>query len=316
MRQSIPIHFAPLQGYTEAPYRNMHALYFGGIDTYYTPFVRLEKGEFRRKDLRDIEPDHNQVPHLVPQLLASEMDKAEAILALFIEKGYKEVDINMGCPFPLLAKRHNGSGILPYPEEMAALLSIVERHPEISFSVKMRLGWEQAGECLNLLPLLNELPLKHITLHPRLGKQQYKGTVDMQGFTAFYENCRIPLIHNGDLMSVEDIEGITTCFPRLAGIMIGRGLLANPALAYEYNAGKTLSTREMSTKLQAMHTALYQYYEQRLEGEKDQLLNKMKTFWEYLLPEADRKQKKAIHKCTNLARYKLAVSLLLNEMGR
>lgn len=97
------------------------------------------------------------------------------------EKGYKEVDINMGCPFPMLAKRHNGSGILPFPEEVEKLLEITQRYPEISFSVKMRLGWENAEECLKLAPILNVYPLKHITMHPRLGKQQYKGDVDPKG---------------------------------------------------------------------------------------------------------------------------------------
>ena len=117
MQKTLPIHFAPLQGYTEVFYRNAHAACFGGIDTYYTPFVRLEKGGFRHRDVRGIEPGNNQVPHLIPQLIAPSFDKADKILSLFIEKGYKEVDINMGCPFPMLAKRHNGSGILPYPAD-------------------------------------------------------------------------------------------------------------------------------------------------------------------------------------------------------
>ena len=111
MQKTLPIHFAPLQGYTDVFYRNAHAACFGGIDTYYTPFVRLEKGGFRHRDVRGIEPGNNQVPHLIPQLIAPSFDKADKILSLFIEKGYKEVDINMGCPFPMLAKRHNGSGI-------------------------------------------------------------------------------------------------------------------------------------------------------------------------------------------------------------
>lgn len=147
MQDTLPIHFAPLQGYTEAFYRNAHAKYFGGVDTYYTPFVRLERGDPRRRDVRGIEPEENKVPHLIPQLIASSAEKAEVILSLFIEKGYREADINLGCPFPLLARRHNGSGILPYPEEVKALLSIVTRYPQISFSVKMRLGWEQPDEC-------------------------------------------------------------------------------------------------------------------------------------------------------------------------
>lgn len=66
-------------------------------------------------------------------------------MSLFIEKGYQEADINLGCPFPMLARRHNGCGMLPYPEEVKALLSeAIDRHPDIRFSVKLRLGWEQA----------------------------------------------------------------------------------------------------------------------------------------------------------------------------
>lgn len=140
--QQLPIHFAPLQGYTEAFYRNAHAAVFGGIATYYTPFVRIEKESFRNKDIREIDSANNHVPHLVPQLIAPSAEKAETILSLFIEKGYGEADINLGCPFPILAKRHNGSGILPYPEEVKTLLGIVVKYPQIRFSVKMRLGWE------------------------------------------------------------------------------------------------------------------------------------------------------------------------------
>lgn len=305
-----PLHFAPLQGYTEAPYRDAHASVFGGIDTYYTPFVRIERGEFRRKDTRDIEPENNHVAHLVPQLIASDVEKAKTILALFIEKGYREVSINLGCPFPVLAKRHNGSGMLPYPEEVKALLAIVEQHPEIRFSVKMRLGWENSEECLALAPLLNDLPLEHIALHARLGKQQYKGEVDLDAFAAFADICQKPLIYNGDLLTVEDIQQIEKRFPQLAGIMIGRGLLANPALAMEYKTGVSLSPEELREKLRTLHAAVYARYEEQLQGGDEQLLHKIKPFWDYLEPALDRKVWKAIHKSGSLNKYQAAVRLV------
>lgn len=307
---AFSIQFAPLQGYTESPYRNAHALCFGGVDTYYTPFVRLEKEGFRSKDLREIAPQRNRTPHLIPQLIASTPEKAEAILTLFVEKGYREVDINLGCPFPLLAKRHNGSGILPYPDEVESLLRIITRYPDISFSVKMRLGWEAPDECLRLAPLLNEVPLQQVTLHPRLGKQQYKGTVDLDAFDAFRQVCRHPLLYNGDLHTLEDIRKVRTRFPDLAGVMIGRGLLANPALALECRRDAPLAHNEKIEKVRQMHHHVFQTYEQQLEGGEMQLLNKMKTFWEYLLPEADRKLLKAIHKSSRLCRYRQAVDEL------
>lgn len=313
MQKTLPIHFAPLQGYTEVFYRNAHAACFGGVDTYYTPFVRLEKGTFRRRDVRGIEPENNQVPHLIPQLIASTAEKAEAILALFIERNYREVDINLGCPFPILAKRHNGSGILPYPEEVKALLDIILKHPQISFSVKMRLGWEQPDECLKLAPILNELPLRQITLHPRLGKQQYKGEVDMNAFSEFERINQHPLIYNGDINSVEDIQRISEEHPSLAGVMIGRGLLANPAMAIEYKEQRMLSPDEKREKLRSMHTSLYDQYSVQLEGGEAQLLNKMKTFWEYPAPTMDRKLMKAIHKSTNISKYNQAVAAFFSQ---
>ena len=313
MQKTLPIHFAPLQGYTDVIYRNAHAACFGGIDAYYTPFVRLEKGTFRHRDVRGIEPGNNQVPHLIPQLIAPTAEKAEKILSLFIEKGYKEADINMGCPFPILAKRHNGSGILPYPEEVQALLSLITKYPQISFSIKMRLGWEDPEECLKLAPIINKLPLRQVVMHPRLGKQQYKGEVDLKAFEAFQHVCKHPLIYNGDINHIEDIHRIQEQFPRLAGMMIGRGLLANPALAWEYQQNRTLEFDEMKEKIQSMHTYVYEEYIEQLKGGDLQILNKMKTFWEYLLPNADRKLLKAIHKSTNLHKYTQAVHAFFNQ---
>ena len=291
MQSTLPIHFAPLQGYTEAIYRQAHARIFGGVESYYTPFVRVEHGEIRKKDMREITLENNRGVQLIPQLIAPDVDKMEQIIALFIEKGYKNVDINLGCPFPLLAKRHNGSGMLPHPEEVRELLTAaIKNHPDLQFSVKMRLGWENPEECLALLPLLNELPLTHIIMHPRLGKQQYKGEVDLKGFEAFYNECRLP---------------------QLAGIMIGRGLLANPALALEYQQGHPLSEKDMQERLRLFHADVFAQYGNLLEGGDKQLLTKMKNFWEYLMPDGDRKAKKAIHKSNKLETYQAAVRSLL-----
>ena len=310
--EQLPIHFAPLQGYTDAIYRSAHARIFGGIASYYTPFVRLEHGDFRRKDVRELDADNNRGVNLTPQLIASTPEKILRIVALFIEKGYKNVDINLGCPFPTLAKRHNGAGLLPYPDEVKALLmAAIEAHPDIRFSVKMRLGWEDANECMPLLPLLNNLPLSHITMHPRLGKQQYKGEVDLEAFQRFYAECEKPLIYNGDLLTLDDIDTISNRFPRLSGLMIGRGLLANPALAIEYQQGASLSPKEKIEKIRLLHADVFSQYGNLLEGGDLQLLTKMRTFWEYLLPDGDRKAKKVIHKTSKLSNYQAAVSNLL-----
>ncbi len=306
------IHFAPLQGYTDSVYREAHARIFGGVATYYTPFVRIEKGGFRNKDLKDIACDRNRQVHVIPQLIASSPDEFRSIVRLFQENGYREADINLGCPFPMQVRVHRGSGLLRYKEEAESLLRTIEEFPDISFSVKMCLGWECAAESFALLSILNKLPLKHITLHPRLGVQQYKGAVDWEGFSRFYEECEHPLYYNGDLVGPEDIQGIKERFPGLAGIMLGRGLLASPWLAAEFVSGQVLTVNERRDKLALFHESLMDEYAARLEGGEHQLLSKMKTIWDYLLPGADKRLRKKVSKSTSLTSYQSAVRDLLS----
>ena len=176
---------------TEAAWRNAHEQTFGGVDAYYTPFIRLEKGEIRNKDKREVLPQQNTVSHLIPQLVASEPEELNQLAGFLASQGYREIDVNMGCPFPLIANRGKGSGILPYPEKVAALLDAMRQLPEIRFSVKMRLGWLHADEWKQVLPLLNGSGMSQITLHPRIGKQQYKGEVNRVALRSFMTpvNC-------------------------------------------------------------------------------------------------------------------------------
>lgn len=305
------IHFAPLQGYTDAVYREAHCRVFGGVENYYTPFVRLEKDGFRNKELRDVAPENNREVPVVPQLIAASPDELRRITLFLKEKGYGRVDINMGCPFPMQARLHRGAGILSYASEATALLDTIHEFPEISFSVKLRLGWEKADESLSLLTVLNDLPLTHITLHPRVGIQQYKGSVDMDAFSCFYDKCSHSLFYNGDLNIVEDIRSITERYPKLKGVMLGRGLLAHPWLATEYTTGQVLTDAEKRTKLSEFHQLLSELYSLRLEGGDHQILAKLKTLWDYLLPDAEKRLRKKVIKSSNLTAYHSAVKELL-----
>ncbi len=307
----IKIYSAPLQGYTDAAWRNAHETIFGGVDAYFSPFVRIERGEFRNKDIKDIEPLNNKVMHFVPQIIASEEDELRRLTDLVIEKGYNEIDINMGCPFPLITRKYKGCGILPYPDKVRAIMNVMQDYKGIEFSVKMRLGLEDKDEWKNILPILNDTHLKSVTLHPRIGRQQYKGDVDMDSFASFYDECKLPLIYNGDIKKIDDIEKISKEFPLLDGIMIGRGLLANPSLAYEYKNGINMPDKELYNKIIEMHSFLFDYYSNTLQGES-QILNKMKTFWEYLLPDMDKKIHKAIKKSSSLNKYLTEIRFLKN----
>lgn len=307
----IALYAAPLQGFTEAVWRNAHAEVFGGVDAYYSPFVRLEKGEIRPKDRRDILPENNRGVHLIPQLMAGEEEELCRIADFLVDLGYRYIDVNMGCPFPLIANRGKGSGILPYPDKVVALLKAMEHYPQVAFSVKMRLGWQDSGEWRRLLPLLNDSCVHRIVLHPRIGKQQYKGEVDKKSFLEFYRECRVPLVYNGDLCTVAGMYELLEEMPELEGLMLGRGLLAHPALADEFRTGHAPGREELYGKVGRMHERMAEAYRRRIEGGEAQLLGKLKTVWEYLLPDMEKKARKAILKSSRMDSYLQAVETAL-----
>lgn len=306
----MKIYSAPLQGFTEAVWRNVHSTVFGGIDNYYTPFLRFEHGEIRSKDIRDIERKNNSVDNLVPQIIAATPDEMHPLMELLANEGYVHADINMGCSFPLQVRKRHGAGLLPYPSMVAELMHATTAYTGFSFSVKMRLGWESKNEWRELIPILNDTPLTHITMHPRLGIEQYKKPVDIEAFAEFLNACKHPIIYNGDITSLGDIQRVEQQFPKLAGIMIGRGLLANPALGIEYNQGHELTNSELCRLVQAMHDGMFQQLVPRLQG-NTQILTKMKPYWEYLLPAIPKRLRKPILKATTIEKYRSAVAIAL-----
>ncbi len=306
------IHSAPLQGFTEAVWRNVHAAVFGGIDSYYTPFLRYEHNEIRSKDIRDVERKNNHVENLIPQIIAATPEEMRPLMELIGKEGYSRVDINMGCSFALQVRKKHGAGLLPHPDKVAALMAATANYPSVRFSVKMRLGWENKDEWRALIPILNDTTLTHITMHPRLGVEQYKKAADVDAFAEFLAACKHPVIYNGDVTTLADIQRIETQFPSLEGVMIGRGLLSNPALGLEYRQGCELSDDEMRRLVQAMHEALFQQLTPRLQG-NTQFLGKMKPYWEYLMPGVPKRLRKPILKAVSIEKYRAAVAVALKE---
>ena len=305
----IPIHFAPLQGHTDDVYRRIHHQLLGGIERYYTPFVRVEAGDIRSKDRRDIDPKNNEGVPVVPQIIFKNLKEFLYLVDEIEALGYHEIDLNMGCPFPLPAKHGRGSGILANPDIVEDIAHTIKERTQLIFSVKMRLGWDYAEEWEPVLNILNDTSLTHITLHPRTGVQQYKGDIDYEAFARFYEECRHPIIYNGDLTTLEQLHDMEERYPRLAGLMLGRGLLARPSLAKEYAEGREWSHEEHIRSLRSLHERLAEQYSHIVKGDA-QLHSKLRSFWEYTEPLIGRKPYKKIMKSGNLRNYMNAIEEL------
>ena len=318
----IKILFAPLQGYTTGIYRKAHAEIFGGIDAYYAPFLRIENGLPREKDLRDLEKNEKCANatrtniKVIPQIIANNVHEFKSLADALLQKGFTEIDFNMGCPYPMQVNRHRGAGILgdvhavqEIMDEIGKLSSAATKAAPIKFSVKMRLGQESPNEAFALLPILNETPLTHITLHPRLGKQQYKGAIDFNSFERFYNECKLPLVFNGDITTVSQINQLESKYPKLAGVMIGRGLLARPSLAAEY---KDTAPQDLLGKIQQMHQVIFDNACKTYQGDS-QILSHVQSFWDYLEPSLPKKVFKKIQKAGKLSEYDAAIQSLIME---
>lgn len=314
----LKVLFAPLQGYTTGIYRAAHAKIFGGIEAYYAPFLRIENGHPRERDLRDLETPAGVPgsPRVIPQVIANSVEEFKVLADAILQKGFTEIDFNMGCPFPMQVNRHRGAGLLNDTRTVQEIMNEIARLSAAGtakFSVKMRLGQESPDEEFALLPILNDTPLTHITLHPRLGKQQYKGAIDIKSFEKFYSECRHPLVYNGNITDVSQIQEMERRYPNLAGVMIGRGLLAQPSLAAEYKAGKAnITGKEFTDKLLQIHQIIFEHARQTFQGDS-QILAHVQSFWDYLEPSIPKKTFKRIKKAGKLSVYADAVSTLLPE---
>ena len=370
----LKVLFAPLQGYTTGIYRKAHAEIFGGVDAYYAPFLRIENGSPRERDLRDLEnaegncagsADENRARYkVIPQIIANNVSEFKPLAEALLQKGFTDIDFNMGCPFPMQVNRHRGAGILSDAQAVQEIMDEIKRlsgsatiangtasakangtalskakgNVPLKFSVKMRLGQESPDEAFALRPILNDTPLAHITLHPRLGKQQYKGAIDFNSFERFYNECKHPLVYNGDITAVSQIYEMERKYPKLMGVMIGRGLLARPRLAAEYKdlsckneAGSAQSNinganesneaesaqssnryincatpQDFLGKVLQMHQAIFDKACQTYQGDS-QILSHIQSFWEYLEPSIPKKIFKRIKKAGKLSEYSEAV---------
>lgn len=293
----MKLFLAPLQGLTTAELRNLHEKHFGGVDAYFTPFIRLEKGALRKRDVRDIE--NSTVSRLIPQVLAANADELKKILEFLMPLECKEIDLNCGCPFPPVCSKGRGAGILARQDVFAEMIDSLSQYKDISFSIKLRLGLNSADEIKELVPVINSSVLKFVTLHPRIAKDQYKGVLRMEDFANFISECKKPVVFNGEIRTKLDYDKTVSDFPDLYGIMIGRGLIATPNLANEINGKSESLSKE---KFMAFHDELKDALTQRLEGEQ-QTLSHLLPYWEYLLPDISAKTRKAIIKSRNLSDY-------------
>lgn len=273
------IYLAPLQGFTDFVYRKTYSEVFNGIDKFFIPYISVKNDQIIKKYIKEILPENNSQTIVIPQVLAKNSNEIIYMAEVLKHYNYKEINLNLGCPYPMVTNRGKGSGLLPHPEKIKAILSDFFEISDLKLSVKIRAGLLSEKEIEPIINVLNKFPLTEIIVHPRIATQLYKGKILGSAFQFVLGNSRNNVVYNGDIFSISDYQKIKQTFPNTKNWMLGRGILKNPFLPAEINE-INFSTDEKCEKLEKFHRLIFETYLEILDNPGN-ALNKMKQFWIY-----------------------------------
>lgn len=314
--KNLIIEAAPMEGITNFIYRNIHHKYFGGPDCYFSPFIGVySEKNVKKRDLRDVAAENNRELQLVPQVLAN---KAENFIWIFKKLrglGYQEINLNLGCPSGTVTAKGRGAGFLLYPDELEEFFDQVFDtlgDEARLISVKTRIGYYNASEMERLAGIYSQFPFKQLIIHPRVRQDFYNGSPDIDAFAKALNTVSCPVCYNGNIFSVHDYEQLVSRFDgtSLSGVMLGRGLIADPSLARQIKGGKPMDVEELKGFVAELESAYTQYF-----GSEHNALIKVKELWTYFawhFPGSDTCLKKLL-KAKTMSEYRVQRNLIYNN---
>ena len=285
----IRLYMAPMKGLTDHLFRSAFADHFGGFDLAVAPFITTKQGHrIKRNYVKDVLPENNTCMPVIPQILSKTAGDFIILANYLYDLGYDTVNWNLGCPYPMVANKKRGSGMLPYTDRIQAFLDRVIPEINGSLSIKMRLGWKENTDIFRLLPVIDPYPLSQIIIHPRTGLQRYEGAVDLDAFEDCLAVTGHTVVYNGDIRTVDDFRRLYQRFDRVHAWMIGRWCISDPFLPGRITTGGDIPDKIY--RMQLFHDTLFEAYNHVLDG-PSHVMNKMKGLWRYFsLPFEDCKK--------------------------
>ena len=306
----MQIYLAPMEGITTFIYRNAFARYYGEIDKYFTPF--LSNKNLNYKEINEVLPEHNKGLTVVPQILTNQAEVFLSITARLSEYGYREVNLNLGCPSGTVVAKKRGAGFLSIPDTLDAFLEEIFNKCPLEISIKTRIGMESEDEWAKLLTIYRKYPVKELIVHPRLQKEFYDGTPHAEAFrTAQKMLPSLSLCYNGDIVSQASYDTVIDKLMPVERIMLGRGALANPTLpaTLKNQSPETLPSADDLEKFRAFHDEILEGYKEIMSGDQP-VLFRMKELWSYMrkYPGLTDKQLKQIRKTKKIDEYRSIIA--------
>ncbi len=300
--------FAPLEGLTDSIYRRLHHACFPGVDRYYMPFLSpTMHHSLTAREKRDLPPADSVPFTAIPQILTKVPEDFLWAANVCGEQGYREVNLNVGCPSGTVTAKGKGAGMLAEPEKLDAFLGAVFSGCPLKISVKTRLGITNPDEFVRILEVFNQYPICLLIIHPRVRKDFYHDPIHMDTFTWALEHTKLPVCYNGNLCSLEDIAGFRKRFPQVEQLMLGRGLIGDPGMLSPGGTDRASLIR--------FHDALMEEYLD-VFGSTRNAMFRMKENWRYLLCrfEGVEKLSKKLRKTTNYDEYMSITGEILSSL--
>lgn len=313
------LYLAPLHGVTNRVFRQAYFKHFSGFDAAMAPFIQsVRAGSRVATHFKDLLPGYDPACPVVPQILGNDASDFIDTARVMADLGYREVNWNLGCPYPMVTGKGRGSGLLPQPGRIDTFLGLVCAGSPLPVSVKVRLGFKDPQEILALMPVFNSHPLTKVIIHPRLASQMYEGQVDLQGFEHACALSLHQVMYNGDIRDVQTYETLAARFPAIQEWMLGRGAISDPFLPAGIQGlcdpgCRVPDPADQGAIIKAFHDDLLDAYQDLLSGQKH-VLDKMKEVWTFLglWFSSDPRWLKRISGAKNLETYRGAVQLVLS----
>ncbi len=307
---ALPVYYAPLEGVTDAVYRRVHRAHFSSVDTYFIPFISpTQTLTMTTRELSNIAPEQNEGVPVVPQVLTKVADHFLWAAQILADMGHSEVNLNVGCPSGTVTAKGKGAGMLLHVPELEMFLDEIFARSPLPVSIKTRIGYASPDEFERVLDLYGQYPVKELIIHPRTRAQFYTGMPYRDVYAAALAHSRLPLVYNGDLFTAEDCRAFEQDYPGTRALMLGRGLIANPALAQQYAGGAPLDKPALKAFCDDLLVAYLDRYP------KNVTVARLREVMKNVACCFDDAQKplKAVRKASNIAQYEDAVARLFGE---
>jgi nifR3 family TIM-barrel protein len=248
---------APMQDVTDLPFWKLMTAY-GGADVYYTEFFRVHAVSHLEKHILQSITENPTGRPVVAQMIGNDIAALVRSARELQEYDIAAVDLNLGCPAPIVYRKCAGGGLLREPARIDAILGALRDAVKVKFTVKTRLGFDSPEEFEKLLPIFAKHSLDLLTVHGRTVKEMYRSEVHYDYIARAAAEMPCPVIANGNVYSAQSAAEVLK-LTGARGLMIGRGAIRNPWLFHQIRQHRRGETLFLPSGLEVLNyiTTLY-----------------------------------------------------------